>query len=47
VFNEGIVGKRFIKLSMYGGKLLKRIDNERNEQADLLRKEAMSSIDGL
>ena len=47
VLSEGIDCKRFIKLSKYGGKMLKTTDKERNEQADLLRKEVMTSIDGL
>jgi hypothetical protein len=47
VFSEGIDCKSFIKPSKYGGKMLKTIEKERNEQADLLRKEVMTSIDGL
>ena len=47
VFSEGIDCKRPIRPSKYGGKVQKVMEKERNEQADLLRKEVMTSIDGL
>ena len=45
--NAFIDRKKFVNLSKCGGKLRKAIEKERNEQADLLRKEVMTSIDGL
>jgi hypothetical protein len=46
VFSEGIDSKRFIK-SEYraSGEMLKITVKERNEQADLLKKEVTTSID--
>jgi hypothetical protein len=46
-FSEGIDRRRLIKRSKYGEEMAKIIEKERNEQADLLKKEVMTSIDGL
>jgi hypothetical protein len=45
VFSEGIDCRRLMKPVKYGGEVLMIIRRERNEQADLLRKEVMVSID--
>ena len=47
VVSEGIDRKRFIRDSKKCGTMLNATHKDRNEQADLLRKEVMTSYEGI